>query len=208
MSLQSGFNLTSQNNDLLKPYLDILSKAYAQLDSTQKANFDDFFDVKSYVSIFLNNNALNSSRPLWISYDLLEGPIEYYDESSSDFENLVFFYEDAYTHRIGDNVRNVCVGIGNKTASNVVVDLVVKGPENFNFNEALPETENGLILSKNSLIFSDNTNQCFEIKESPNFKYQEDESVNAWFIVELVPRTGSTVYRGHQLLVKLEDQYQ
>ncbi len=212
-NISRAMRIHSDNEDVLKPYLNVLKEFYAQLNSEEKQRVDEFFNVKSYASIFLNNNAINSGSPLWISYDLLEGPVEYYDDSSSDFENLVFFDSAGLldSFRIGDDDTGgrFCVGIANKTAANVTVDLVVKGPETFNFDQPLDQNNNALILSDSSLSWGSNSNpQCVTFKESPNYDFQGDKFKDAWFTIELVPRTSATTYRGYELLVQVRDKYQ
>ena len=60
-----------------------------------------------------------------------------------------------------------------------------------------------------SLSWGSNSNlQCVTFKESPNYDFQGDKFKDAWFTIELVPRTSATAYRGYELLVQVRDKYQ
>ena len=91
------FVLTSTNQDVLEMFLNQLRNFYSQVDQSDKERLEAFFDVKSYASVYFNNNFINSSGPLWRSFDLFEGPIEYYSDEETNFENLLYFAEDSAT---------------------------------------------------------------------------------------------------------------
>ena len=68
------FVLTGSNQDVLEMFLSQLRNFYTQVDQSDKERLEAFFDVKSYASVYFNNNFINSSGPLWRSFDLFEGP--------------------------------------------------------------------------------------------------------------------------------------
>ena len=204
------FTLTDTDQDILESYLSILNRFYTQLDEANRQYLESFFDVKSYASVYFNNNFINSSSPLWRSFDLFEGPIEYYDDNSVNFENLLFFNE--YQHAVqiisGEgNSRDICIGIGNKTSDVVTARLAIKGPENYEFNDALPES-NDLVLSSYQLNWASNDQpQCVSVRTSETYNDNAYDRVEAYYFIEIIPEISATTYRSNKFMVQVLDKY-
>ena len=206
LDLSGEFLLSESDNDVYLNYLNLLKQFYATLDDASKQNLESHFDVKSYLSVSLNNNFLNSGGPLWRSFDVFEGPVEYYSsESGTDFENLLYFDQDVL--EINEDLRSVCISIGNKTEALVSANLVVKGPENFDYNSEVPLNSGDLIISNPSPFWaSSDTPVCIDISKSPNYNNAAYDRMEAYYYLEIVPEIGATTYRGDKLLIQVGDK--
>ena len=202
------FVLTSSNQDVLEMFLNQLRNFYSQVDQSDKERLEAFFDVKSYASVYFNNNFINSSGPLWRSFDLFEGPIEYYSDEETNFENLLYFAEDsAATIISGQDQGTVCVGLGNKTSDVVTARLVVKGPESYDFNETLPETSD-LELSSYQLNWgTDSQNKCVSVRTSETYDDKAYDKNEAYYFIEIIPEIDGIIYRGNMFPIEVLDKY-
>jgi hypothetical protein len=185
---------------------------YALLDDTAKQNFDEFFDVKSYLSVSLNNNFVNSGMPLWRSFDVFEGPIEYFSQGSSDtnkdFENLIYFEKDVVDMG-ANNSGTVCVILAGKQASTVTANLVVRGPEHFDYNSEVPINTTDLELSAPIITWGTETGpKCVSIDKSDSYDDSAYDKLNAFYYLEIIPEGEGVIYRGDKLLLKVPDSIQ
>ena len=212
LELTEEFNLTSLDKDIYAGYLNLLISFYALLDDTAKQNFDEFFDVKSYLSVSLNNNFVNSGMPLWRSFDVFEGPIEYFSQGSSDtnkdFENLIYFEKDVVDMG-ANNSGTVCVILAGKQASTVTANLVVRGPEHFDYNSEVPINTTDLELSAPIITWGTETGpKCVSIDKSDSYDDSAYDKLNAFYYLEIIPEGEGVIYRGDKLLLKVPDSIQ
>ena len=209
--INNDFNLTNIEKDIFANYLSLLKQFYAELDSTEKQYLEDHFDTKSYLSVSMDSNYLNSSYPLWRSFDVFEGPIEYFSENdnnpTTDFENLIYFNTDSLV--LNSNTASVCVSLANKTASTVTANLVVKGPEHFDYNSEVPENSADLEISAPILTWGTETgSKCINIQKSNSYDDSAYDKLDAYYYLEIVPEGEGTIYRGDKLLIKVSDTVQ
>ena len=208
IDINGSFSLTGQENDVFGNYLSLLKQFYAQLDDTEKQYFEAHFDTKSYLSVSMDSNYLNSSFPLWRSYDVFEGPIEYSSatEQNSDFENLIYFSSDAMEIDPTDNSGSICILLRNKTASTVTANLIVRGPEHFDYNSEVPINSTDLNISSPILNWgSDDPQKCVTLSKSDTYNDSDYDRIEAYYYLEIVPEGDGTVYRGDRLLVQVPD---
>ena len=159
----------------------------------------------------MDSNYLNSSYPLWRSFDVFEGPIEYFSENdnnpTTDFENLIYFNTDSLV--LNSNTASVCVSLANKTASTVTANLVVKGPEHFDYNSEVPENSTDLEISAPILTWGTETgSKCINIQKSNSYDDSAYDKLDAYYYLEIVPEGEGTIYRGDKLLIKVSDTVQ
>ena len=206
VDLSGEFLLSQSDNDIYLNYLNLLKQFYATLDDISKQNLESHFDVKSYLSVSLNNNFVNSAYPLWRSFDVFEGPVEYYSsESGTDFDNLLYFDQDVL--EINEDQRSVCIFVGNKTEAVVSANLVVRGPEHFDYNSEVPLNNEDLIISNPSPSWASSDEPvCIDISKSANYDNGAYDRMEAYYYLEIVPEIGATTYRGDKLLIQVGDK--
>ena len=90
----------------------------------------------------------------------------------------------------------------------VTARLAIKGPENYEFNDALPES-NDLVLSSYQLNWASNDQpQCVTVKTSETYNDNAYDRVEAYYFIEIIPEISATTYRSNKFMVQVLDKYQ
>ena len=209
LELNEDFTLKALDSDIYTGYLNLLIRFYALLDQSSKQNLESHFDSKSYLSVSLNNNFLNSSFPLWRSFDVFEGPIEYFSNSgespTTDFQDLIYFEKDVLEIQ-ANSAGSICVILTGKQATTVTANLVIRGPEHFDYNSEVPINTSDLVVSAPIVTWGTDTGpKCITIEKSNSYDDSEYDKMEAYYYLEIVPENGGNVYRGDKLLIQVND---
>ena len=208
LELNEDFNLKALDSDIYAGYLNLLIRFYSLLDQSSKQNLESHFESKSYLSVSLNNNFLNSSLPLWRSFDVFEGPIEYFSNNAenptTDFENLIYFEKDVLEIQ-ANSAGSICVILSGKQDT-VTANLVIRGPEHFDYNSEVPINTTDLVVSSPIITWGTDTGpKCITIEKSNSYDDSDYDKMEAYYYLEIVPENGGNVYRGDKLLIQVND---